>query len=124
NLAEPLWYHGEWDEAVEVTARALDLAPPLRTRIGLWVVSGAIALARGDTVTAARRASACRQVLATHGYDDQHHLPLAWLDTDLALATDGPAAAVAAATAALQQYDIALSSSRYTWPLLVSAATA
>jgi tetratricopeptide (TPR) repeat protein len=35
NLAEPLWYLGRWDEAVQVTGRALDLAPPLRTRIGL-----------------------------------------------------------------------------------------
>ncbi len=124
NLAEPLWYLGRWDEAVEVTGRALDLAPPVRIRIGLWVVSGAIALARGDLATAARRAAACRAVLATHGYDEQHHLPFAWLDIDLALAADGPAAAVAAAAEALRQYDVGLSSSRYAWPVLVSAAAA
>jgi ATP/maltotriose-dependent transcriptional regulator MalT len=124
NLAEPLWYLGRWDEAVQVTGRALDLAPPLRTRIGLWVVNGAIALARGDLATAARRAGACRTVLASHGYDDQHHLPLASLEIDLALAAEGPAAAVAAATEALQQYDLGLSSPRYAWPVLVSAAAA
>jgi ATP/maltotriose-dependent transcriptional regulator MalT len=124
NLAEPLWYLGRWDEAVEVTARALDLAPPLRTRIGLWVLSGGIALARGDLAAASRRAAACRTVLATHGYDDQHHLPLAVLDTDLALAAEGPAAAVAVAIEALEKYDLGLSSPRYAWPLLVSAATA
>jgi DNA-binding CsgD family transcriptional regulator len=124
NLAEPLWYLGRWDEAVEVTGRALDLAPPVRTRIGLWVVSGAIALARGDTATAARRAAACRSVLASHGYDDQHHLPLAWLDIEVALAAEGPAAAVAAAAEALQQYDLGLSSPRYAWPVLVSATSA
>ena len=107
-----------------MTGRALDLAPPLRTRIGLWVVSGAIALARGDVATAARRVAACRAVLAAHGYDDQHHLPLAWLDVDLALAAEGPAAAAAVAAAALQQYDVGLSSPRYAWPLLVRAATA
>ena len=32
NLAEPLLYLGRWDEAAEVAERALDLAPPPRTR--------------------------------------------------------------------------------------------
>jgi DNA-binding CsgD family transcriptional regulator len=124
NLAEPLWYLGRWDEAVQVTGRALDLAPPLRTRIGLWVANGAIALARGDLATAARRAGTCRTVLAGHGYHDQHDLPVASLEIDLALAAEGPAAAVAAATEALQRYDLGLSSPRYAWPVLVSAAAA
>jgi DNA-binding CsgD family transcriptional regulator len=125
NLAEPLWYLGRWDEAVRVAGRALDLAPPLRTRVGLWTVDGAIALARGDLATAGRRAAACRTVLAAGGFDEQHHLPLAWLDIELALAGEGPAAAaVAVATEALAQYDLSLHSPRYAWPLLVSAATA
>ena len=124
NLAEPLWHLGRWDEAVDVAGRALDLAPSPRTRIGLWVVSGAISLARGDLATAARRATASRAVLAARVYDDQHHLPLAGLDIDVALAAEGPAAAIGAATEALQQYDVALSSPRYAWPLLVSATTA
>jgi len=63
-------------------------------------------------------------VLATHGYDEQHHLPLAWLDIDLALAAEGPAAAVAVAAEALRQYDVESSSPRYAWPVLVSAAAA
>jgi DNA-binding CsgD family transcriptional regulator/tetratricopeptide (TPR) repeat protein len=124
NLAEPLWYLGRWDEAVEVTGRALDLAPPPRTRVGLWVVSGAIALARGDLAVAGRRAAASRAVLADRGYDDQHHLPLAKLDIDVALAAKGPGSAVAVAIEALQQYDVSMSSPRYGWPLLVSAARA
>ena len=49
-------YLGRWDEAVEVAGRALDLAPPPRTRVGLWLMDGSIALARGDLATAARRA--------------------------------------------------------------------
>jgi DNA-binding NarL/FixJ family response regulator len=124
NLAEPLWYLGRWDEAVDVAGRALDLAPPPRTRVGLWVVDGGIALARGDLAKAARRAAACRTVLTAGGFDDQHHLPLAELDIYLALAGKGPAAAVAVAADALRQYDVALSSPRYAWPVLVSAATA
>ena len=124
NLAEPLYYLGQWDEAVQVAGRALDLAPPPRTRVGLWVADGAIALARGDHATVARRANASRQVLAAGGFDEQHHLPLAWLDVDLALAAEGPAAAVAVAADALQRYDVSRSSPRYAWPLLVSAAIA
>jgi DNA-binding CsgD family transcriptional regulator len=124
NLAEPLYYLGQWDEAVQVAGRALDLAPPPRTRVGLWVMDGAVALARGDYDTAARRANAARQVLAPGGFDEQHHLPLAWLDTEIALAAEGPAAAVAVAADALQRYDLSLCSPRYGWPLLVSAAAA
>jgi DNA-binding CsgD family transcriptional regulator len=124
NLAEPLWYLGQWDEAVEVAGRALDLAPLPRTRVGLWLVDGAIALARGDLATAGRRTAASRAVLAGGGYDEQHHLPLAVVDIDVALAAEGPAAAVATATAAIGQYDLSRASPRYAWPLLVSAATA
>lgn len=124
NLAEPLWYLGRWDEALEVTEHALDLAPPLRPRVGLWVLGGSIALARGDVATAARRVTAVRAILAARRYDDQYHLPLAGLDIDVALAAEGPAAAVAVATGALQQYEVPQSSPRYAWPLLASAAVA
>jgi len=124
NLAEPLWYLGQWDEAARVAARALDLAPLPRTRIGLWLVDGAIAIARGDAAAAARRIAASRAVLAGGGYDEQHHLPLAALEIDTALATDGPSAAVGVAADALGQFDLSAASPRYAWPLLVSAVTA
>jgi len=124
NLAEPLLHLGRWTEAAEVAGRALDLAPPPRTRVGLWVLDGVIALARGDIATAARRAGASRLVLAAGGYDEQHHLPLAELDIAVALAADGPAAAVAAAAETLRQYDLSAASPRYAWPLLATAATA
>jgi DNA-binding CsgD family transcriptional regulator len=125
NLAEPLLYLGRWDEAAEVVGRALDLAPPrTRTRVGLWVVDGVIALARGDIAMAARRAGASRAVLAAGSYDEQYHLPLAELDIGVALAAEGPVAAVAAAVEVLRQYDVSAGSPRYAWPLLVTAAAA
>jgi len=122
NVAEPLLYLGRWDEAMDVTERALDLAPPSLTRVGLWTMSGWIALARGDLATAARRAASSRAVLSGVAYDDQEHLPQAILDTELALASGGPAAAVAVAAETIERYDLSVSSPRYVWPLLVAAA--
>ncbi len=124
NLAEPLWHLGQWDEATEVIARALDLAPLPRTRVGLWLVDGSIAVARGDFATAARRATASRAVLAAGGYDEQHHLPLAVTEIDAALAEKGPAAAVAVAADTVARFDLSSASPRYAWPVVVSAMLA
>jgi DNA-binding CsgD family transcriptional regulator len=124
NLAEPLWYLGHWDEAVSVTEHALDLAPQPRTRVGLWIIQGAIALARGDLGTAARRAAAARSVLADGAFDEQFHVPLVTLEISVALAAEGPAAAATLATALLGRPDVASASPRYAWPLLVSAVAA
>ncbi len=124
NLAEPLWYLGRWDEAVAVARRALDLAPPPRTRVGLWIVDAGIALAQGDFATVNRRVAASRAALAAGVYDEQHHLPLAFIEINLALAAEGPAVAVALADEVLQRYDLSAASPRYAWPLLVSAVTA
>ena len=124
NVAEPLLYLGRWDEAAEVVDRALDFAPPTRTRSSLWTLSGSIALARGDVATAARRAAASRQGLAGDRYEDQKNLPEAVLDIGLKLVADGPDAAVAAATETLHRYDLSGSTPRYVWPVLVIAAAA
>jgi DNA-binding CsgD family transcriptional regulator len=122
NVTEPLLYLGRWDEAVDVAERALDLAPPSLTRVGLWIMSGYIALARGDAATAARRAASSRGVLSGVRYNDQEHLPQALLDIELSLATEGAAAAVAVAAETLRRYDLSASSPRYVWPLLATAA--
>jgi DNA-binding CsgD family transcriptional regulator/tetratricopeptide (TPR) repeat protein len=124
NVAEPLWHLGHWDEAVAVAGRALDLAPQPRTRVGLWLVDGLIALARGDFARAARRAAASRSVLALGDYDVQYHLPLAMLDIEVTQATEGPNAAVEVAAEVFRRYDVSAGSSRYAWPLVVSAVMA
>jgi DNA-binding CsgD family transcriptional regulator len=63
-------------------------------------------------------------VLALGGYDEQQHLPLAVIDVEVALATEGPAAAVEVAAEALKRYDITAGSPRYAWPLVISAVMA
>jgi DNA-binding CsgD family transcriptional regulator len=124
NRADPLYYLGRWDEAVKVTERALDLAPPVRTRAGLWILHGNIALARGDLATAARRVAASRATLSEGSFDEQYYLPLAELDIGVTCAAEGPAAAVTLAAETIQRYDLASASPRYAWPVLVAAAAA
>ncbi|HEX8006095.1 MAG TPA: AAA family ATPase, partial [Trebonia sp.] len=93
NVAEPLLALGRWDEVEEVAERALDLAPPPLTRAQLWIISGYISLARGNVAAAARLAAASRPMLSGAGYEDQHQLPQAALDIEVALAAEGPATA-------------------------------
>ena len=63
-------------------------------------------------------------MLAGDRYEDQKHLPQADLDIELALATEGPDAAVAVAAETLNRYDLSASTPRYLLPVLVSAAAA
>jgi DNA-binding CsgD family transcriptional regulator/tetratricopeptide (TPR) repeat protein len=125
NVAEPLYALGRWDEGHAVAQKALDLAPTRpRTRVGLWLVRGAIELARGDLTSAASRAAASRGVLAAVRYTDQYHLVQAWLDVGVKLAAGEPVAALATASDAIDSCDLPASSTRYLWPMLVAALDA
>lgn len=123
NVAEPLMSLGRWDEAGEVIEHALDLYPPPGTRAVLLLLTGQMALARGDLARAAQSATATRGALTWHGYRDQTHLPLARLETGLRLAQDRPGDALMIAEQALDHADVRRSP-RYTWPLLVASARA
>jgi DNA-binding CsgD family transcriptional regulator len=123
NLAEPLVSLGRWDEAAGVIEHALELSPPPGTLAALWQLAADVAMARGDLSAAAERAAACRGALAGFGYRDQNHLPLARLDTELYLAQDRAADALAVAQQALDRFDLQ-SSPRYAWPLLTAGARA
>ena len=124
NLAEPLMALGRWDEAIEVLEHARELLPPPINQASLDVVSGLIAAARGDATVAAQFAASSRAVLDGARFKDQHHLPLAQLDIDAAIAAGDGQAAVAAAANALDRYDLPGSLTRYGWPVLVSGARA
>jgi DNA-binding CsgD family transcriptional regulator/tetratricopeptide (TPR) repeat protein len=123
NLAEPLVSLGRWDEAGEVIERVLQLLPPRLSRSSLWRLSGDMALARGDVVATAEFVALIRGALDRTRFKGEHQLPLARLDTELRVAQERPADALALVEDALERFDV-LRSPRYTWPLLVAGARA
>jgi DNA-binding CsgD family transcriptional regulator len=123
NVAEPLVSLGRWDEAGEVIERTLRLFPPRLNRTYMWRLTGDIALARGDVTAAAESVASMRSVLDHVRYQDQYHLPMVRLETELRLAQGRPADALSAVRDALDRHDVR-PSPRYAWPLLVAGARA
>jgi DNA-binding CsgD family transcriptional regulator len=68
--------------------------------------------------------AAARAILAGARYEDQFHLPLAWLRLSIQLAEGDQDGAVEAATEILDRYDLSLATPRYAWPALAGAAAA
>ena len=126
NEAEPLFALGRWDEALKIATGAMDLylAPGPLHRSMLRVLAGCITLARGDQAAATRSVLAARDALRSARYEDQHQLPLARLEILLALDVDGPAAAIAAASATMDRFDLSGGSPRYAWPVVTAGITA
>ena len=123
NVAEPLVALGRWNEAADVIEHALELSPPAGTRAALLQLAGDVALARGDLPGAADSAAACLGALAGFSYRDQHHLPLARLETELYLAQGRAGDALAVTGQALERIDLRRDP-RYAWPLLAAGAGA
>ena len=127
NVAEPLYSLGRWDEASEVIERALALSAPPRTRAGLQLMAGAIALARGELAAASSAITMADQLLG--GLDGrvswhaEDYLLLAQLRIELLTAQGRPSEALALAQASVHRHDLQ-ASPRYAWPLLVAAARA
>ena len=126
NQAEPLYALGRWDEALKITSAAMDLylSPGPMHRALLQIITGSIALARGNLAAAAQAALAARDALGSARYEDQHQLPLARLEILLALGNDGPAAALAATSRAMDRFELSGSSPRYAWPVVAAGASA
>jgi len=126
NRAEPLFALGRWDEALAVADAAMDrfLAPGPMHRALLRVITGSVRLGRGDLTGARRSMTTARDALRSVRYEDQHQLPLARLEILYALAADGPAVALAAASQAMDRFELGGSSPRYAWPVVVAAASA
>ena len=125
NQAEPLCALGRWDQALTIASGAMDLylAPGPMHRALLQVITGFIALARDDQVVAARAVTAARDALGSARYQDQHQLPLARMEILLALAQDGPIAALGTALQVMDRYDLSGSSPRYAWPVVTAGTS-
>ena len=126
NQAESLFALGRWDEAQAIATAAMNrfLAPGPMNRALLHVISGSIQLGRGDLTAAGRSTMTARDALRPVRYEDQHQLPLARLEILYALAKDGPAAALTAASQNLDRFELGGSSPRYAWPVVVAGASA
>jgi DNA-binding CsgD family transcriptional regulator/tetratricopeptide (TPR) repeat protein len=126
NQAEPLFALGRWDEALDVAHGAMNryLAPGPMHRATLQVIIGFILLARGDMAAAGQSVMAARDALRSARHEDQHQLPLARLEILYALAKDGPAAAVTAASQVMDRFELSSSSPRYAWPVVTAGASA
>jgi DNA-binding CsgD family transcriptional regulator len=126
NEVEPLLALGRWDEAVRIVegARDFQLASLPLHRAMLRVVQGRIALARGQVIAAQEVLSAARALRRGSLDEDQFKLPFAVLEILLLLATAGPATAIAAASQAVDDYEVSGGSPRYAWPVVVAGATA
>ena len=126
NQAEPLFALGRWDDALAIAAASLDhfLAPGPMNRALLHVITGSVRLSRGDLDAASRSVMTARGALRSVRYEDQHQLPLARLEILLALAREGPAAGLAAASQTMDRFELGGSSPRYGWPVVTAAAFA
>jgi ATP/maltotriose-dependent transcriptional regulator MalT len=129
NLAEPLLSLGRWDEASEIIEHALLLSPPRQNRTYLQRLAGDIALFRGNLAAAAQSVASVRSVLDHTRYENQYHLPLARLESQVWLAQGGPAEALSVIEDALDRSEVRQSrpradGPRYAWPLLVVGARA
>jgi DNA-binding CsgD family transcriptional regulator len=121
NQVESLFALGQWDEAIGVADAARDVMLSPLHRSELRVLSGRIALARGDVEIAAEAATTAAGLLRGCPNKDERQLPLGVLEI-LVAATTGTAAAIQTAARVIEGYELSGGSPRYAWPALVAAA--
>ncbi|TDC90786.1 helix-turn-helix transcriptional regulator, partial [Actinomadura sp. 7K507] len=125
NQAEPLVSLGRWDEAVTVLNHAMEQDPAVTTRTSLLVLSGWVALARGDLATARERLVVSREILnlKMKWLKTQDYFSTLWLESSLALAEGRPEAALDAVRPVLDNAGLP-DDARYSWPVLITGAAA
>ncbi|MEU5987760.1 AAA family ATPase [Spirillospora sp. NPDC047418] len=125
NQAEPLVSLGRWDEAMAVMTHALEQDPAITTRTSLLVLTGWVALARGDLATARQRLGTSREIkkLKMKWLKTQDYFSTLWLEANLALAEGRPGVALEAVRPVLEHGGLP-DDARYAWPVLVAGAAA
>ncbi|MFA1543384.1 helix-turn-helix transcriptional regulator [Actinomadura monticuli] len=126
NQAEPLVSLGRWDEAMAVMNHALEQDPAITTRTSLLVLTGWVALARGDLATARARLATSREIknFKAEWLKTQDYFSTLWLEANLALAEGRPGAALDAVRPVLDHDGGLPDDARYAWPTLVAGAAA
>ncbi|WP_329602942.1 helix-turn-helix transcriptional regulator [Actinomadura soli] len=124
NQAEPLVSLGRWDEAMAVLNHAMEQDPAVTTRTSLLVLSGWVALARGDLATASKRLVLSREImnLKMKWVKTQDYFATLWLEAQLALAEGRVEAALDAVRPVLDHGGLP-DDARYAWPALVVGAS-
>ncbi|MGP4021784.1 helix-turn-helix transcriptional regulator [Actinomadura sp. 3N407] len=124
NQAEPLVSLGRWDEAVSVLNHAMEQDPAVTTRTSLLVLSGWMALSRGDLVTAKERLITSRDImnLRMKWLKTQDYFSTLWLEANVALA-EGRAEAALDAVRPVVGHAGLPDDARYAWPALVTGAS-
>ncbi|MFD0550227.1 AAA family ATPase [Streptomyces rectiviolaceus] len=127
NKAETLDSLGRWDEAVDASEAARRGALSVKPRGGAALRLACIALGRGDVSEAAAQLAVARGNYGLHhALMPQYSLPMVTAALGIAAADPDRAAGVAAARAELEQAlakGFPPGTQRYTWPLLLAAAT-
>ncbi|MEU3741055.1 AAA family ATPase [Streptomyces sp. NPDC032198] len=126
NKAESLVSLGRWDEAVEASEAARRGALSIKPRGGAALQLAYVAVGRGDLTEAAAQLAKARGHYGTRDLMPQHTQPMATVALGIAAGDPDRAAGVAAARAELEAALAAgfpPGSQRYTWPLLLAAAT-
>ncbi|XRQ05653.1 helix-turn-helix transcriptional regulator [Actinomadura welshii] len=124
NLAEPLVSLGRWDEAAAVLNHAMEQDPAVTTRTSLLVLSGWLALARGDLAVARERLLVSREImhLEMRWLKTQDFFSTLWFEANVALAEGRLEAALAAVGGVLDNPGLP-DDARYALPALVTGAS-
>ncbi|WP_281186215.1 helix-turn-helix transcriptional regulator [Actinomadura kijaniata] len=120
NQAEPLVSLGRWDEARAVLRKAMEQAPPMSIRTSLFVLSGEVAVGRGDLAEAESWLRSAREVTWRKTQDLFAALRL---EAALRIEQGRFADAVAAAGPVLECPELP-DDARYAWPVLTLATMA
>ncbi|WP_302931606.1 helix-turn-helix transcriptional regulator [Actinomadura sp. WMMA1423] len=123
NQAEPLVSLGRWDEAMAVMNHAMEQDPAITTRTSLLVLSGWVALVRGDIAAAEEQLAKSREImkLRLKWRKTQDYFSTLWLEANIAFARERPVAALEALEPVLEQTDMP-DDARYAWPALIVGA--
>ncbi|MEU4222941.1 AAA family ATPase [Nonomuraea sp. NPDC026600] len=122
-LSESLLSLGEWDEALEVLAHAIDLEPPKGYRATILAIHGEILAARGNLASAEQVLDEIRGLSSGRFETAASQFTQATFEARLRLAQDDPGAALTAVLDAIEAFPVHRAPAR-AWPLLVTGARA